>query len=419
MDAPKSAPAAPAPREPIPHDVWSVSAASLFSDWSYEMVLGVLPFFLAFTLAASPFVVGLISGCADFAQSGVQNFAGGAWASGPGRRARGALGYLATTVGHGLLALAVVWPEVLALRVVAWTGRGSRQPVKKAILANASSTEEQGRSFGLEQAMDSVGAVLGTASAIGLILWGGVGEFREDFALSVLPGIAAVLIFYLVVRDRAGRSSPYRGRRGWVPWADLPPWFRTFLFAEIVFGLGYFNILLALLRVGDELLPAAGGSLSEVVVTALLLYLVYNLIFSGLSYPVGRWADRIPGVGLIIVSFALFAVVDFLLLGFGGVVASVLAFVVAGVQVAVQGVSESSWVGRHMPAESAGSAFGWLGTVQGFAILGGTLLAGALWAYVSAPLAFGLSAAFCLLGAVLLVPLLARPPEPRAARVAQ
>ncbi|MGI0129243.1 MAG: hypothetical protein ACREEC_03690 [Thermoplasmata archaeon] len=76
----------------IPGDVWAVSFTSLFSEWSYEMILGVVPFFLSFVRGATPFLIGSISGAADFAQSGVQTVAGARWAVGPGRKVRGAGG---------------------------------------------------------------------------------------------------------------------------------------------------------------------------------------------------------------------------------------------------------------------------------------------------------------------------------------
>jgi MFS family permease len=403
--APPSA-AAPGTARRIHPDVWAISVTSLFSDWSYEMVLPILPFFLIFSLAATPFLVGLIDGAAQFAQSGIQPLAGDRWARGADRKQRGSLGYAATTVGHGLLALAVIWPQVLVLRVSAWLGRGSRQPVKKAIVANATSGSTQGIAFGLEQAFDSLGAVLGTITAVVLVLAGGLAAFRTVFAVSVIPGAVAVTVLLVFVKDRSARSVVAPRRLPRVRWREFPPVFRLFLVAELVFGLGYFSILLALLRVGENLLPASGGSLPTVVVTSLLLYLLYNLIFAGISYPVGRWADRSRGVGLVAVSFALFALVDLLLIGNGGLIAGTLAFVAAGVQVGIQGVTESAWVARQMPGELAGPAFGWLGMVQGIAVLAGSLLVGGLWTYVSAPWAFGVSAAFSLVGALLLVPLL-------------
>ncbi len=387
-------------------DVWAVSVTSLFSDWSYEMILPVLPFFLIFSLGATPFLVGLIDGAAQFAQSGIQTVAGERWARGADRKQRGSLGYLTTTVSHGLLAVAAIWPEVLVLRVSAWLGRGSRQPVKKAIVANATSHATQGVAFGLEQALDSVGAVLGTLTAIALLLAGGIQEFRTIFAVSVIPGFVAVIVLLVFVKDRAARAGPASQRPPAVRWREFPRTFRLFLIAEIVFGLGYFSILLALLRVGENLLPSSGGSLLAVVVASLLLYLLYNLIFTGISYPAGRWTDRFHGVGLVAVSFALFALVDVLLIGNGGLLGGILAFAVAGVQVGIQGVTESAWIAREMPGELAGPAFGWLGTVQGVAVLVGSLVVGGLWTYVSAPLAFGVSAVFSVAGAALLIPLL-------------
>ncbi len=391
-------------RRRIAPDVWAVSLTSLFSDWSYEMVLPIVPFFLAFVLLASPFVVGLVDGAAQFAQSAVQVAAGSRWASGRDRKVRGSWGYLATTVSHGLLALALVWPEVLALRVSAWIGRGSRQPIKKAIVANATSHEQQGLAFGLEQAMDTAGAILGTGVAVALVLWMGTGAFRTIFAISVIPGAVAVVVFLTLVRDAfaPGRAAPADGAaRGW---RGFSPTVRWFLLAEAVFGLGYFSILLALLRVGENLVPSMGGSIAGAVVASLLLYLLYNLIFAGLSVPVGGWADRAPGIGLVALSFVLFVAVDGFLAGPPDLLFGLLAFVAAGAQVGVQGVAESAWLARHVPADQVGPAFGWLGLVQGFSVLAGSLMAGAIWTYISAPLAFGVSAICCGAGALLLLP---------------
>jgi hypothetical protein len=400
-----SSPAPPTARGRIPPDVWSISIVSLFADWSYEMILPVVPFFLAFTLGASPFIVGLVDGAAQFAQSGVQTVAGSRWASGTGRKVRGAYGYLTTTIGHGLLAVAVVWPEVLVLRVGAWIGRGSRQPIKKAIVSNATTPESQGIAFGLEQALDSAGAVLGTLTAVLLLLDHGLSAFRTIFAVSVLPGFAAVIILLVFVRDRRAAVSAPAETGGPRPgWSSFPSSFRLFLVAEAVFGLGYFSILLALLRVGENLLPSSGGSAAGAVVAALLLYLLYNLIFAGLSYPVGRGVDRLPGLGFVALSFALFALVDLFLIGDSGLLGGVLAFTAAGVQVSLQGVAESAWVGRKVPASLAGTAYGWLGLIQGMAILAGSLLVGALWTYRTAALAFEVSAILSLAGAAMLLP---------------
>ena len=397
--------------EPIPHDVWAISITSLFSDWGYEMVLPVLPFFLAFSLAASPFIVGLVDGAAQFGQSVMSTVSGDRWAHRRDRKSRAAIGYAITGAAHGILALATTAPQVLALRVSAWLGRGARQPIKRAILANASRSHRQGRTFGLEQAMDSAGAVIGTVLAVAILASFAYAPgadptpaFRLIFLVSIAPSAVAVLLVLLFVRDRNRTAAEAARLATGAPPAPLPRSFRWFLAAEALFGLGYFSILLALLRVGENLLPSTGGSIAAITITALLLYLLYNILYTAVAYPAGRLSDRSPGLWLVAISFLLFALVDlFLVLG-GSLLVGVLTFVVAGVQVAIQGVAESAWVARYLAPQEVGRAFGRLGTVQGITILLGSLLVGGLWTYFTPEIAFATSGVLCVAGALLLGP---------------
>lgn len=397
--------------EPLPSDVWAISFTSLFADWGYEMVLPVLPFFLAFSLAASPFIVGLVDGAAQFGQSVISTISGDHWTRGSNRKGRAALGYAITGAAHGLIALTTTWPQVLVLRVGAWLGRGTRQPIKGAMLANASPAGRQGRTFGVEQALDSAGAIIGTAAAVAILAAYAYGPgadptpaFRMIFLISIIPSAVAVIIVLFVVRDRNQRKANPLPDGSGAPPARLPRSFRWFLLAEAVFGLGYFSILLALLRVGENMLPSTGGSIAAVTITALLLYLLYNILYTVVAYPAGHVSDRSPGLGLVALSFVLFALVDACLVLGGGLFFGILAFVVAGVQVGIQGVAESAWVARNVSPPLAGRAFGRLGTVQGLTILFGSLLVGGLWTYFTPDLAFTTSGVLCVLGAVLLWP---------------
>lgn len=137
----------------IPRNVWTVSVTSLFSDWSYEMLLPILPFFLVYVIGASILVVGLVEGLAVFAQAVVQPLSSRLVRTARARKRGGLAGYSTTTLADGLLALTTVWPAVLVLRVTAWTGRGWRQPIKKTILSNATVSGAKGSSFGLEQSL--------------------------------------------------------------------------------------------------------------------------------------------------------------------------------------------------------------------------------------------------------------------------
>lgn len=364
------------------------------------MLLPILPFFLVYVLNSPIVVVGLIEGLAVFAQAVVQPLSSHFVRTARARKRGGLAGYSTTTVAHGLLALATMWPVVLILRVTAWSGRGWRQPIKKTILSNSTDSAHRGASFGLEQAFDSVGAVLGTFGAIALLLYAGLaGSSRDIFALSVIPGLVAVLVFSLKVREKdsaPARPDPLAPELRSEP---LPARFKWFLVGSALFGLGFFNILLAVLDIGQGVqLPhaAGGGGLdqTQAVVLALVVYLLYNLVYAGASFPFGRLADRRPGIHLVALSYLLFLPVDLLLILSGGILGAVILMAGAGLQIALLDTVESTWISRAVPDRLVGKAFGWFGGLRGFAVLVGSILVAAVWEYISANLAFALSAIF-------------------------
>jgi MFS family permease len=388
----------------LPHDVWAISVTSLFSDWSYEMILPVLPFFLALDLHATPAEIGGIEGVAVLVQSLAQWYSGSRVAGMADRKLRGAAGYATTTISHGLLTLAQSWPVVGALRSIAWGGRGERMPVKQAIISDASSSKQRGRAFGLEQALDSAGAILGTLVAIGFVLSAGTGAFRSIFVVSVIPGLVAVLTFSLLVRDR--RERPPRSESPPPPASRVstfPKAYWPFLVTGGLFGFGFFNILLALLAVGERFIATPGLGLPAAIVLSLVVYLVYNLVSTVGAYPAGLLADRFPGLPLLAVSYLLFAGVDLLLVLGGALVGAVGVFIVAGFQVSLVSVAQSTWIGRLVPSQAVGRAFGAFGAVQGAASLAGSVAVGFLWTAVSPDSGFALSGAVCVAAALLTV----------------
>ncbi len=417
MAAPVPTPPPAEGRPRLPRTVWAVAVTSLFSDWSYEMLLPVLPFFLVYVLDAPIVTVGLIEGLAVLCQAVAQPVSSHFLRTAAARKPGGVAGYSITTAAHGALALTTGWPAVLGLRLTAWTGRGWRQPIKKTILANSTSRVVRGLVYGLEQAFDSVGAVLGTACAIGLILEQGLAtSARSIFAISVLPGLVAVLIFAVWVHERPTAGSPETARAARAPAAPLPRPFRWYLVAATLFGLGFFNILLAVLNIGEsvQLTSPFGGGLSRTgaVVFALVVYLLYNLVYAVASVPAGRLADRRPRVGLIAVSYLLFLPVDLLLIVEAGLAGAVVLMLAAGVQIALLDVAESTWVSRAVPAEAAATAFGWFGVLRGVGSLVGSVVVGALWEYVSVASAFACSAAFVVAAVVVLVVAVPRATDP-------
>ena len=208
------------PRPPGPVDpagrvlanpgVVGIGLGSLLSDTGHEMATAALPGFLR-SLGAPAAALGAIEGIADAALSAAK-VAGGVVADRPGvqRRAVTAGGYALTAAGHGAFGLATVWPAVAAARAVSWIARGGKAPARDSLLAGSVVSAQLGRAFGVERAMDSLGAIAGPLLAAPLIVAVG---YRWLFAISIIPGLLAAAAVLLLVREvpRIARASTGRG----------------------------------------------------------------------------------------------------------------------------------------------------------------------------------------------------------------
>src|SRR5580693_4617314 len=196
--------------EPNPRSAWlnstvlGIGLASLCSDVGHEMATTAMPALLA-TVGAGSAVLGLIEGLAD-GLSSVAKLLSGLYSDRLRRRKPLAVvGYFVTAAGMASFALATQWWHVLLGRVFGWLGRGVRSPVRKVLLAEATTPETYGRAFGLERAMDSAGAVLGPLLAVGL---GASLGIHWVFACTLVPGLLAALVIAFLVRERPHAPRP-------------------------------------------------------------------------------------------------------------------------------------------------------------------------------------------------------------------
>src|SRR6266404_2632694 len=178
-----------APQRWLNRTVLGLGLASLFSDWSHEIATTVMPAFLA-SMGVAAAWLGLIEGAAD----GLSSFA--KMASGyytdklQRRKPIAVIGYLVTALGTASFGLATAAWHVLLARAGAWLGRGVRTPVRKALLAGAVTPQTYGRAFGFERMMDTLGAIVGPASAF-VLLQAVQHHYPTLFALTLIPGLLA------------------------------------------------------------------------------------------------------------------------------------------------------------------------------------------------------------------------------------
>jgi MFS family permease len=387
-------------------NVFFLGLVSLLTDISSEMIFTLVPLFLANVLGATTTVVGFVGGLSESTDA-VFRIVSGWYSDKIGRRKPFALlGYGLSTLAKPFMYLAGSWGAVAAIRFSDRLGKGLRSSPRDALLADSTVAARRGRSFGLHRAMDTAGAAIGLTIAAIIIYHlqgGGMDLNLETYQWLVLvgtvPAVLAVLVLLFFVREKrlvktkdAGRAVETAiARTGF----DLR--FKMFLAVMAVFTLGNSSDFFVILRAQDLQAP---------LVQVTLMLVLFNITYAGISWPAGRLSDRIGRRRVIIIGWAIYALVY---LGFavsGSLWQIWLLFAAYGIYYGiVEGVARA-FVADLVPVEKRGTAYGFYHGVVGLTLLPASLIAGWLWDAVSpaAPFYFGAGLAFiAMLGLLALV----------------
>jgi MFS family permease len=274
-----------------------------------------------------------------------------------------------------------------------------RTPVRKALLAAAVTKETYGRAFGFERMMDTVGAIVGPATAL-VLLAALKHNYRHVFLLTLIPGVCAAGLIALFVREKERKpvSHVSFGERLRL----LPQPYRKFLVAVGIFGAGDFAPTLLILLATQKLTPQAGVTIATSV--AVGFYVLRNMFYAGFAYVAGWLADRFKKQFVLASGYALAAVMAVLIvaapmtIGLLGII-----FILSGIYVAIEETLEDSFCAELVGEEQHGMAFGMLATVNGVGDFLSSIIVGALWTAKGTGVAFGYSAVLFSLGALLVL----------------
>lgn len=376
--------------------VLGIGLASLFSDWSHEIATTTLPAFLA-TMSVAAAWLGVIEGVSD----GLSSFAkmGSGFYTDRLRRRKpiAVLGYLVTALGTASFGLATTAWHVLFARATAWLGRGVRTPVRKALLAASVPRESYGRAFGLERMMDTLGAIVGPASAL-LLLAAFHHRYPPIFAMTLIPGLAAAGVIAFLVKEKERAPVPH------ISFGEklraLPPAYRKFLVAVGLFGAGDFAHTLLILLATQKMTPLFGAP--KAASLAVALYVLHNVLYALFSMVAGWLADRFQKNRLLAAGYALGAVMAVCIIALpAGLWTFALVFALGGIYVAVEETLEDSFCAELVGEEHHGMAFGVLATVNGVGDFVSSVVVGGLWTLAGTGVAFAYSALLFLAGSIL------------------
>jgi len=371
-----------------------VGLTSLFSDWSHELATSLMPALLA-SLGAPPLALGLVEGLSDAASTAFK-LAGGLRADRIANRKPLLIAGYAATVVKALFAVVTAWWQVLVLRMIAWAGRGLRNPVRDSLLADATPPAAYGRAFGFHRGMDTLGAILGPLTASVLLPVLGM---RHIFLVSLLPGMLSVLAVAILVREVPKVATPDRPFHASL--RRLPGRFRWLVGSAGVFGLGNYAHTFLILYAVTVLAPSVGRIRASAL--AIALYTMHNAVYAAGSFLIGVVADRVGKRGLLVAGYGLFAAMNALLIMvhpslavLGG------AFLLAGLYIALVDAMEGALAADLLPADMRGTGYGVLAAVNGIGDLISGIAVGALWTLVGPEAGFAYAGALTLAGAALL-----------------
>jgi MFS family permease len=378
------------PLRRLPRNVWVMSATSLLNDISSEMLLNLIPFFLANILGVRTAVIGLIEGVAETTASLLKIYFGALSDRFGKRKPFAVAGYALSALTKPLLYFASAWGWVLGVRVADRIGKGIRTAPRDALIADSIDDKQRGLAFGLHRAADTLGAFLGLGIAA-FIVWRTQAQaslltldtFKLVVLVSIIPGIFGVLVLALGAAEVTGTGTNVEVKR--LSLKDMDPRFKYFLFALILFTLGNSSDAFILLR-GQE----RGLSILQVMGMSL----TFNAIYTVFAGPLGAWSDRVGRGRLMLGGWLAYGLV-YLGFAFSQSGWQVWAlFALYGLYYAATEGAARALVADLVPSAQRGGAYGLYNAAIGITVLPASLIAGLLWQGLGTWKGFGPSAPF-------------------------
>ena len=389
----------------------ALSAVSLLNDTSSEIIYPLLPAFLALTLGASPFAIGLIEGFAESVASLLKLFSGYLSDKFGNRKLPVFLGYSLASLTRPILAFVTSWQQVLFVRMTDRIGKGIRGAPRDALLADSVPPERRGIAFGFNRAADHLGAVLGPIAAF-ILLYFLAGnpekptaqDYSQIFLFASVPVVLGLFVIVFFVKDEKRIKSveenitPIK-----LSLKEFDGNFKRFLIVISLFTLSNSTDAFLLLR-------AEQSGIKPAILP--LLWMVLHLSKLFFSLVGGHWSDKFGRKTLIFTGWIIYALV-YAAFAFIDSAWQVWAlFIIYGSYFGLTEGVEKALVADLVEPEKRGTAYGFYNLAFGITVFPASLLFGLLWDYYGVTTAFLVSGAISVCAAMLLLTVRSPKSEP-------
>lgn len=342
-----------------------IGIVSLFADTTYEGARSINGSYLAI-LGASGAVVGIVSGAGELVGYTLR-LVSGFWSDKTGRYWTIAFfGYAVNLIAVPLLALAGNWPLAASLMILERIGKGIRVPPRDAMLSYATQHMGRGWGFGLHEALDQIGAILGPLIVAAVLYTRG--GYQISYAILLIPALLASGVLaaarYLYPRPQDLEISQTKIQ---VQGFNRTFWLYIIAASLIAAGFADFPLIAYHFEAASVVSPAVVP----------VLYAVAMGVDALAAILFGRLFDRIGIAIMMIVAFisAFFAPLVFL----GGINAALLGMVLWGVGMGAQESIMRAAVGNMVSSERRSYAYGVFNSAYGIFWFLGSLIIGVLY----------------------------------------
>jgi len=338
---------------------------SLFADMTYEGARSITGPYLAI-LGANAVVVGFVAGFGEFIGYALRLVSG--YLSDRTRKywAITITGYFINLLAVPLLALAGSWEIAAVLLIAERMGKAFRTPARDVMLSHACSEVGQGWGFGLHEAMDQIGAIIGPL-IVALVLFLN-GSYQTSFAILLIPAVLALSVLFI---SRFLYPNPHELE-------IKTPKLETKGLRHVYW---IYMAAISLIAIGFVDFPLIAFHFKNAAITSDSLIPVFYAIAMGVdalaALVFGCLFDRI---GIRIMMFvavlsAFFAPLVFL----GGFYSALIGMVLWGIGLGAQESIMRAAIAGMSPIEKRGSAYGVFNTVFGLFWFLGSLSMGILY----------------------------------------
>lgn len=343
-----------------------LGVTSLLNDMGGEMIMPILPLFLT-GLGASSLIVGLIGGLRNSIAS-ILKVVGGYLSDKTGKRKIFvSCGYLTAAFFKVALAFSKVWQTALAFASLERVGKGLRTAPREAIIAEYSK-DHRGRSFGFDRTLDTSGAILGSILAFILFWYLGL-SFKMIILLAAMIGFISLIPLIWVKEKRIkADKTPFK-----LSLKLLPKKIKLFILVACIFALANFSYMFFILRVNSFF------SNKLAIAIPILFYILFNIVYAGLSIPFGNLSDRIGRKKIIMFGYFLFFTVCFGFIFAKSTVEFILLFALYGIVFAAVEGNQRALISDLVHEKHKATALGVYHTAVGILALPSSLIAGYLW----------------------------------------